>query len=382
MNKALHVFVYLFLILAGLSLWFEYQLNSKRALLVDRSDMQAEYLTKIAGTIENEEADKTAKVEILKDVGEISDKAPDSPETENILEDYKYYLEQQSLSKYEWHHNADVERQLRRVYLTTTDEKGNEQIVMLNGKPQKYGAGTEDELLGKLFKSCQDQQTRLNDTRAALTLLRGKLEDVVSELNRHKGLSREDKAEITKRGNQISKLENIKTDLENQIVKTKAQIDELNAEITSLKDEVAQARDDAEMKTAELAKSQKLVDQLTKMIRELSNSSGSATERGTAVKTIPTGDKGKLVEVDTENMFAVVEFTPEAMKELKGNDLTRPLPFLELGVRRTGFSGAAGEFVGRIRLRQEVAGKNFVICDILSNWEQGKLALGDVVFAD
>ena len=135
MNKALHVFVYLFLILAGLSLWFEYQLNSKRALLVDRSDMQAEYLTKIAGTIENEEADKTAKVEILKDVSEVSDKAPDSLETENILEDYKYYLEQQSLSKYEWHHNADVERQLRRVYLTTTDEKGNEQIVMLNGKP-------------------------------------------------------------------------------------------------------------------------------------------------------------------------------------------------------------------------------------------------------
>ena len=81
-------------------------------------------------------------------------------------------------------------------------------------------------------------------------------------------------------------------------------------------------------------------------------------------------------------MFAIVEFTPEAMKELKGDDLTRPIPSMEFGVKRAGYEGEAGEFVGRIRLRQEVAGKNYIICDILANWEQDKLQPNDVIFAD
>ena len=81
-------------------------------------------------------------------------------------------------------------------------------------------------------------------------------------------------------------------------------------------------------------------------------------------------------------MFAIVEFSPEAMKQLKGDDMSHPLPAMEFGVKRTGFKGEAGEFVGRIRLRQEVAGKNYIICDILSNWEQDKLQPNDVIFAD
>ena len=81
-------------------------------------------------------------------------------------------------------------------------------------------------------------------------------------------------------------------------------------------------------------------------------------------------------------MFAIVEFTDVAMKQLKGDDLSHPLPAMEFGVRRPGFTGEAGEFVGRLRLRQEVTGKNFVICDILSNWEQDKLQVNDIIFAD
>ena len=58
------------------------------------------------------------------------------------------------------------------------------------------------------------------------------------------------------------------------------------------------------------------------------------------------------------------------------------LPSLELGVKRPGFQGAAGEFIGRIRPRQEVKGKNYVVCDILGSWEQDKVKPGDVIFAD
>ena len=109
---------------------------------------------------------------------------------------------------------------------------------------------------------------------------------------------------------------------------------------------------------------------------------GERSANGTAVTSLPAGDKGKLIEVDNDNMFAIIEFTDEAMKELKGEDLQGPLPALELGIKRPGFKGEAGEFVGRIRLRQEVKGKNYVICDILGAWEQDKAKVDDVIFAD
>ena len=81
-------------------------------------------------------------------------------------------------------------------------------------------------------------------------------------------------------------------------------------------------------------------------------------------------------------MFAIVEFSADAMKEMKGEDLSKALPVLEFGIRRPGFTGAAGEFIGRLRLRQEVKGKPYVICDILTAWEQDKLRADDVAFAD
>ena len=37
MNKFLHVLIYVFLALAAAALWFELQLNAKRALLTDRN---------------------------------------------------------------------------------------------------------------------------------------------------------------------------------------------------------------------------------------------------------------------------------------------------------------------------------------------------------
>ena len=51
-------------------------------------------------------------------------------------------------------------------------------------------------------------------------------------------------------------------------------------------------------------------------------------------------------------------------------------------MKRPGYKGAAGEFVGRLRLRQTVPGKNYIICDILANWSQGEIQPNDIVFAD
>lgn len=204
----------------------------------------------------------------------------------------------------------------------------------------------------------------------------------MNELNKLKTDARQDKVTVEEQKAKLASLEEEKSALENKITKIKSQIDELNGEIVSLKDEVTTAKDETEAAKEETAKAQKLIDQLKLLQQSIQTKGGEATGSGTAVTTLPVGDKGKVIEADNENMFAIVSFSEAALKELKGDDLSKALPAIEFGVKRPGFKGAAGEFVGRIRLRQEVAGKNYVICDILGNWAQDKLQANDVIYAD
>ena len=163
--------------------------------------------------------------------------------------------------------------------------------------------------------------------------------------------------------------------------KTKAQVDDLQAEIASLKDEVSNAKEETEAVKEDLAKAEKAKEQLIQLLKKQA-ATQSVAASGAPVTTLPAGDKGKLVYVNNELMFAVVEFSDEAIQELLGNERQNPLPPLEMGVRRKGANGAKDAYVGHIRLRQVTQGKNYVLADIIRDWEQLKAEKGDVVFAE
>ena len=379
MTKILHVFVYLFVALAGAALWFELQLNAQRATLADRGRLQEDYLIKIASTIEKAEPDKSVTTEMRMDVSPVEAKIVDTPETENILEDYKFYLEKQSLETFSW--GARERQQLRDVYVTDAEGKP----VMDGGRPLMDGPGTEKELLEQLFQACSAQQARLNTTREALKKLRDLLEQTVSEVNRLKPELRQAKVSEAEAASQQEKAEKSHNTLETQNVKIRSQIDELNAEIASLRDEAVSARDETDAAKEELAKALRENEQLKKVAKDaLAQANvGPAAEAGADTSvTLPAGDKGTVVEADAEDLFAIVKLSNEALKELKGPELNKPLPRVELSVKRPGYKGVAGEFIGRLRLRQEVPGKNYVVCDILANWSQGEIKSNDVIFAD
>ncbi len=377
MNKALHALVYVFLVLAGAALWFELQLNDKRSVLTDRNRQQEDYLVRLAQTIEQVEPTKGAAIELKKDVSPVEARLVDTPDTENVLESYKAELEQANLETFKWD-DMNTRNQLRRIY--AQDAMG--ELIMDGDKPYMKGAGTSDELLSKLFDAAKAQQSRLNSTRAELVSVRQKLEEAIEEINKLKPEDRQDKVTIEEKKANIAKLEEQKAGLENDITKLKAQIEELNAEITSVKDELTTTKDDLEAKKDDIAKQQKTIEQLQKIIKELVAARGASSGGSSEIKSVPAGEKGKVVDVDNEDMFAIVSFTEEAMNELKGNNPNAPLPLLEFSVKRSGFKGPAGEFVGRLRLRQEIKGKNLVICDVLGSWEQDKMKVNDVVFAD
>ena len=68
------------------------------------------------------------------------------------------------------------------------------------------------------------------------------------------------------------------------------------------------------------------------------------------------------------------------MIEMMGAERANPLPQLEMNVRRTGRHSASGDFVTRVKIRQAVRGKNLVVADILTDWQQVPVEKSDVVF--
>ena len=380
MNKALHALVYVTLVVAAAALFFEIQLDGKRELLKDRNRQLEDYIVKISNTIEKSDATKPASLpEARKDVSAVEAKLVDSPETENVLEDYPVQLEEANLDTLKW---DDKERiQLRQLY--KLDGEGNKIPDAANpGDFVKKGAGTAQELLDQLFERAKAQQAKLNTTRAELANARTKLEALVNDYNKLKPEGRQDKVTIEEKKAQIEELGQAKAAVEEQLTKTKSQIDDLNAEIKSLKDERDTAKDETEAVKEDLAKTQKLVDQLKKLLQNQPAQQQTVASGTVNVAPLTVGNKGKIVEVNSKLMFAVVEFDEDAMKELLGPERQNALPQLEMGIRRTGFQGPAGEYVGRLRLRQSVAGKNFVIADLLGDWLQTEVKKGDVVFAE
>lgn len=380
MNKALHALVYVVLAVSAAALYFEYNLYGKKELLKDRNRQLEDTLVTLSKTIEKADAPKPATLpEARKDVSPIEAKAVDTPVTENLLEEYPQQLEEQSNDKLNW---GDKERiQSRQLY--KLDGEGKKIPDAANpGDFVKSGAGTAQEVLDKLVERAKAQLTTLNNTRAELANTRTKLENLVTAFNKLPPEMRQDKITIEEKKAEIAELETKKAELEDSVAKQKTQIEELNSEVKSLKEEVQTAKDETDAVKEDLAKKEKVIDQLKKLLADQEARMRGTQGKDAAGTNVTAGNKGKIVDINTELMFAVIEFSDAAMNELIGEERTGALPQMEMGIRRKGFQGPAGEFVGRLRLRQSVAGKNFVIADVLGDWEQAPAKVGDDVFSE
>lgn len=385
MNKALHLVVYLILIAAVAALVFEKSLFDKRALLGDRNRMLEDYIVKIANTIEKADAPRSMVApEAKKDISPIEARQIDSPEMSNLLEEYNAQLESGNLETFKWD-TSQVRLQLRQLYYL---ENGQTVPDVANyNKPMTKGKGTMAELLDQLLERAKAQQASLNTTRSALADLRGKFEAEVSDYNKLKPEVRAAKVNEDELKQKVSQVSQEKMVLEEQLTKLKSRVEEQSGEITSLKDEVSTAKDETAVAKEECAALEKKVQQLQKLMQQMaqqqSQSAGAPVAGGaSAVTSLPAGNKGKVADVNNKLMFCVIEFSDEAMDQMIGSARKNALPALTLGVLRKGFKGAAGEFVGKVRLRQSVAGKNFVIADILGDWSQAPMEKGDVIFAE
>ena len=105
-----------------------------------------------------------------------------------------------------------------------------------------------------------------------------------------------------------------------------------------------------------------------------------STRGALADGVLTPGDKGKIVAANEEWKYAIVEFSDEFMVELIGPERNQALPQAEVMVRRASIEDPDQAFVTRLRLRQAIREKNLVIADILSDWQQKPVEVGDLVF--
>lgn len=177
--------------------------------------------------------------------------------------------------------------------------------------------------------------------------------------------------------------------LKSEDARLKDTIEGLKKQIETIKEELLYANDDLECTKKELDEVKERLSNAEKM--NVSEVSAKATEVTTAQETTneekneetgiaTSGEKGKVVNADNANQFVIVELSEKISEEYAKINLQDA--HIELCIRRPGYNGNAGEFIGRIRLRNVVKGKAYVIADILSAWSQDEIKAGDVVFAD
>ncbi len=379
MAKLLRVLIIVILILSIVSLVFAHLQFGRKELLTKRNAVLTEQIVSLSKTIEKVDAPEAETPEIQKDISEVSDRELANPERESVLERYSARLEQQNLEPLNY--DSDAKRiQLNSYYVV--DAEGKKVISPVDGRPQTKGPGSMQELLDQLLERAKLQQGTLNKTRDELTKMRERVAAAVADINKLKTEGRVTKRELKESREQVAALQTEKEALEGRVAKLTAEKKELTAEVADKQDQIEKLNEEKITITDELASSQKTNAELLKKIKDLTsgNVGGPTNLDPTNLARPSAGDKGKVIEANDELKFVIIELSGDAMDELMGAERANALPQFDMNVRRTGRASAAGDFVTRIKLRQAVRGKNFVVADILSDWQQVPVEKGDVVF--
>ena len=378
MGKVLRALVVLIAILGAAALFFASKNYAKREALAGRAHALEEAVIRLAGTLEAEDLpDVQTPAYAARDISPITSRELYSPERSGFWAGYKAKLEGIGEPPPMLAYGSNAMRlQLRQYYKIGAD--GKPEIDSLSGKPATEGAGTMDELLKRAQDRAKAQYNNLLATRSELASLRAELVDTIEELNRVKNDSRADKREIEKITDEATRSSNLARDAMEKRDLALKQYEEARGQIEELTDANATLQ---EKETELVAK----IEEQEQTIRELKGAGGGlkvaqASDIAVQEGVLTPGDKGKVVSCNDEWKYAVIEFTPEFVTELIGPARDRALPACEVMVRRAGSENIDEGFVTRLKLRQILREKNIVIADVLTDWQQKPVMVGDVVF--
>ncbi len=382
MGKLLRVLVIFLFLLSSAALTMGILLFMRREVLKGRTQVLERHVQALAEAfIEDAPPEPEEGVFTPKDIDQVSDTLIQNPETSTFWDTYNYHLERQDLPKMNLTTDDRV-RTLMTYYLRCNVETylltGNYRILTdLYNQPRLVREDNEphlrptmQNLLREVMQKAGAQYQLLNDTRQQLTVVREELVRTIEELNSTKQRLRESLVEITR-------LQGVIRDLRAQIAQLEARIRELEEEVRIRQEKIEEQERRIQELEEEAIELKATIDVLKKRIDDLIRIHEFRPEDEHATVRLEPGPKGKIVSVNQEWNYVVLEFSEEALAELTGMripDGQFPPP-AEYLVKRPDRE----EFVTKIRLFQVKRSRRLGIANILSDWQQLPVQVGDTV---
>jgi len=380
MGKFLRVLVVIIFLLTIASLTLAVLLFAKREILKGRTQKLEQGIIKLARTLEAEPPEKPEDPPSYpaRDVSDCTEEILDSPTLSEFWDNYKPELE-------------SLDQDIVDLKTRTRDLMSYYKIDPVTMKPARdpisglkisEGEGTTQGVIDDVIERANAQYDLLTATRQQLTEIRMELIDTINELNGRKVTLREKLATIVDLNNQIATLNAT-------IAGLRGQIDELNEQIRSLEGDIANLRQEKEVLEEENEGLKIKTEELSGIIQELRGQLERAT-RSTGVDTggitagtfdvaridIAPGTKGTIASVDQDHQFVVMKLEPAFIDELLNVLTDGRLPLIELLVKQPD----TGKFVTKVRIKLLKQQDGLAVGDILPDWQQGPIEIGDIIF--
>jgi len=373
MGKLLRVLVVIFLALSIGSLVLGIMLFNKREILQGRTHKLETSIKALGLTVESEAAESRPAAYQGRDTSPCSAQPIDTPEISTFWDTYKAHLEDQDLPKIDVSKREDELRSYYKIDAVTLKPARD-----ARGRRITEGPGTMQQVLDDLQAKAGAQYDRLNETRQQLADLRAELVRTIEELNGRKRDLREALRTIEQLRAEIARLQEEIRGLKEQIARLEEEKRLLQDEVAEKNRKIQEMQEQLDDKDAIIAG---LEEKLATKPVEPTRGPVPMTEEGEIAVPVradlPHGEKGSVAAVEAGWNFLVLDLDPKFLRDLLGEDLSQPLPAIELFIKR---AGGGQEFVTKVRLIQVRRDKNIGVADMLPGWTQLEPRKGDVVF--
>jgi len=376
MGKFLRILVVIIFVLTIISLTLASSLFVKREILKGRTNKLEKGMEKIALLLEAEPPAVPEDPEVYpaRDTSECTDEIIETPETSLFWDSYKQQLEiiDNEFMGFKGRH----------------DELASYYKLDIEGKPARdsrnmkitEGPGTTQGVIDDIIAHAAAQLDLLAETRQQLTDVRIELVDTINELNGHKTSLREKLNAIVGLNDQITQLNRTISDLRNTIEEQGEQIAEQEGNITILEQEKRANLEEIEgLNIAKEDLKQRIVE-LRKIVEKVGNENvdgGDATmiEGFKSIRIAP-GHKGIVASVDQKHQFIVIDIEQDFIDELIASTTKEGyIPLLSLIIKR-----GDDQFISKVRMKLLNQKDKLLIGEILVDWQQSPIEVGDQVF--
>lgn len=363
MGKTLRVLIYFLFPLMLFIVTLDLLLFQKREMLKGRTQKLENTIVALGTTIEANRATLPTKpAYAARDTDDCTSQLIETPNRSDFWGSYSHQLEIQEVPKLNLNLRRDDMKSYYKIDETTGKPNKNEMKRKIS-----MGPGTTDGVLKDVLGNAEDQLALLRETRRQLAVIREEYVDTVTEMNTRKTGLRESLNTIVQRDRMIAQLDDRTRGLENKI-------EELKDEIRSLQDTITDQKTQIEEKDKEIEDTEHDIKILVAEIERRTKGTATAV---TDLIRMPKGYKGKVTMVNDDWSFVVFELSDQFLTELTA-DPTKGIPKLELTIKRR--SGGDFKFVTKIKLNHIRAGEKVGVADVLTNWLQMPIEIGDAVF--